>query len=215
MFDLDGTLINAYPAICASFHYVMKKMGLPPVSDNEVIRAVGWGERKLFEPFVTASRVEEALGIYRPHHIQALAEHCEYLPGAKELLSRLHAQGYRLAVASNRPERTSRLVLQELGAEDFFEAVVCGDTIQKFKPDPGVLLEILKRTHSAAQEAVYVGDMALDVQTGKGAGVVTIAVATGSSSAEEIDAAGPDYRITAIGEVTRILDEINGRGKEN
>ena len=52
IFDLDGTLVNAYPAIVQSFNFMRRKFGWPPVGERAIRRAVGWGDRNLLRPFV-------------------------------------------------------------------------------------------------------------------------------------------------------------------
>lgn len=60
------------------------------------------------------------------------------------------------------------------------------------KPAPDMLLEAVKRSNLAKAQVLYVGDMSVDVQTAQAAGISVWAVATGSETAEEILAAGPD-----------------------
>jgi len=63
IFDLDGTLVDAYPAIINSFNFTMNAMGLPLRDDITIRRAVGWGDRNLLKPFVP-SKNSEPLFLY-------------------------------------------------------------------------------------------------------------------------------------------------------
>ena len=52
IFDLDGTLVNAYPAVACSVNYTLKALGFGPRSDALIKRSVGWGDRQLMAHFV-------------------------------------------------------------------------------------------------------------------------------------------------------------------
>jgi len=207
IFDLDGTLVDAYPAICQSFHYSMAKLGLPSVDDESIRRAVGWGERKLFEPFVPEDKLDEMSRIYREHHLKALESGVVLMPGAQEMLTQLKDSQYKLAVASNRPTRTSKAIIDTLQIAHFFDCVMCGDQINKFKPDPGILNHILNQLSLSTEQAFYIGDMAIDAEAGQRAGVKTIIVTTGSSSRKEIEEAKPYKIVDKISSVMTILRE--------
>ena len=85
--------------------------------------------------------------------------------------------------------------------------VLCADRAAKPKPHPAMLLAIVRRLNVRKQEALYVGDMTIDVQTGIRAGIQTIAVTTGSSTKRELKALKPYRIIHKIEEVKKILEE--------
>ncbi|HAJ57083.1 MAG TPA: hypothetical protein DCL35_04865 [Candidatus Omnitrophica bacterium] len=191
IFDLDGTLVDAYPAIIRSFNFTMKKMGYPVVSRDEIIRAVGWGDTDLIRPFVRRQDLARALRVYRKHHAESLRKNIRLMPHAKSLLLCLKSQGIKTAIATNRPSRFTRIILRRLKIDVLFDKVLCADKLDFAKPHPLILNTLLKMFHLARVHAVYVGDMALDVETGRRAGIDTIAVATGSSRLQELKKAKP------------------------
>ena len=182
IFDLDGTLVDAYKAIRQSFNFTMRKLGVPPRLDKTINQAVGWGDEKLLLPFVGKALIKKALKIYRSHHCLSLVKETRILPGAFDILRYLKTNGYRLAIASNRPYRFTQIILRSLGLKKFFDFVLCADQINRIKPDAQILKKILHRFNVKADEAVYVGDMHIDAQTGNNAKVKTIIVSTGNSS---------------------------------
>ena len=115
IFDLDGTLMDAYEAIYRSFNYTMERIGCPCREEQVIRRAVGWGDRNLLKPFVRARDLDAALAIYRRHHAVSLRENTRLFPGVKGMLAGLRKKGVRLAVASNRPTRFSLIALNALG----------------------------------------------------------------------------------------------------
>ena len=205
IFDLDGTLIDAYAAITASFNHAMRALGFPLQKPRTIKKAVGWGDAALLCPFIGRENVPRALQIYRQHHKQALLKKSRLIKGARATLYYLRKKGYRLAVASNRPSKFSRILIKHLKIDAFFDAVLCGDEFTKGKPDPQIIFTVLKRLSVAKSKALYVGDMALDVQTGNAAGVKTIAVLTGSSTRSEIVKYKPHRIMRDISFLRRLL----------
>lgn len=209
IFDLDGTLINAYPAVEASVNFTLKKFGLPTQNKDKIRRAVGWGDRELITRFVPEQKVEGALKIYRRHHAQALRTSTRFLPGAKRLIGDLKRKKYQLAVATNRPTKFSLIALKYLKIKQYFDYILCADKLKHGKPHPAILIQILKRLKVKPSEALYVGDMTIDVQTGNSAGVKTVAVLTGSCRPEEIKVFKPFGMIKRISQLTSIINKLN------
>ncbi len=185
IFDLDGTLVNAYPAIAKSFNYTMKKMGYLLRSPKLIRRSVGWGDRNLLKPFVKKKDLNAALLIYRRHHSQALLSGSRLFPKTLQVLARLRNQGYKLSVASNRPTRFCRILVRHLKLDKYLSYVLCADRLKQMKPHPEILNRIMRRFRVAADKTIFVGDMFIDSQTGKRAGVKTVMLTTGSSSRKE------------------------------
>jgi phosphoglycolate phosphatase len=198
IFDLDGTLVDAYTAIGESFNYVMRQFGLKPQSLSTIRRLVGWGDINLLKPYFLQSDLKRALSLYRAHHQRSLLKYSCLYPGAKPLLRRLKQKGYRLAVASNRPSKFSQVLLKHLGIGVFFDYVLCADQALHGKPHPEMLNRIVKRFALKKSQALYVGDMVIDAQAGKRAKVNTIIVTSGSSSKTEIRRERPFRIISAI-----------------
>ncbi len=208
IFDLDGTLVNAYPAVSQSVNDTLKQLGFPRRTHADIKRSVGWGDRHLMAHFVGEDLADKAMRLYRPHHAWTLASpgSVKFLAGTKTLLPFLRREGYRLAIASNRPTRFTRIILKVLGIRHYFDMVLCADRAQRPKPYPDMLFDILKRLKVPKSQALYVGDMTIDVTTGQRAGIKTIAVTTGSSTRAELKRLKPAYLIAKINQVKIILN---------
>ena len=193
IFDLDGTLVNAYPAVSQSVNYTLNALGFPSRSHFEIKRSVGGGDRKLMVHFVGEKLADDAIKIYRPHHTKALNLNgaVKLLPGSLGTLKFLKAKGFKLAIASNRPTKFTRIILKVLGILHFFDVVLCADRADKPKPDPGILWTIAHRLKFEKKEILYVGDMTIDINCGHRAGIKVIAVASGSSSKKELKGLKP------------------------
>ncbi|MCM8797012.1 MAG: HAD family hydrolase, partial [Candidatus Omnitrophica bacterium] len=134
IFDLDGTLINAYQAIIHSFNYAMQKAGYPRQSGRVIRKAVGWGDENLLKPFVRKDDLKKVLSVYRRHHKNSLLKESRLLPGVRPLLIYLYNKGYKLAVASNRPTRFSLILIRHLRLTPYLSYVLCSDKVRYGKP---------------------------------------------------------------------------------
>lgn len=207
IFDLDGTLVNAYPAVSRSVNHTLKVLGLAIRSHAEIKRSVGEGDRRLMAKFVGTSLADQALSIYRPHHIKALRSKggVRLLPGARGILKFLKSKRYKLAIASNRPTKFTRIILKVLGVLKFFDVVLCADKTDKPKPAPDILWAIAKCVGVNTSQVLYVGDMTIDVKCARAAGIRMLAVVTGSSSKKELKDLKP-WRI--IGKISQLKSII-------
>ena len=205
IFDLDGTLVNAYPAIIRSFNYAMQKLNYPKQGALTIRRAVGWGDENLLRPFIDRKDLKKALDLYRWHHKTALLKGSCLFPGAKKILQYLRGKGYKLAVASNRPTKFSLILIRHLGIKEYFDYVLCADKLKHGKPHPEILNKIMQRFNVLPHQALYVGDMIIDAKAARRAKIKTIIVATGSSTKQEIEKENPYLIIKKISELLNIL----------
>ncbi len=205
IFDLDGTLVDAYDAIIKSFNYTMQKLDYPMQDAFTIRRAVGWGDENLLRPFLNLKDLPKALLIYRKQHKIDLFQVSRLFPKVDMLLSRLKSKGYKLAIASNRPTKFSRLIIRYLRIEKYFDYILCADTLKHRKPHPEILHKIMQKFRVKPRQALYVGDMSIDAQAGRRARVRTIIVTTGSSTKEEVKRERPYRIIRRIREILKIL----------
>jgi len=215
IFDLDGTLVDAYKAVSSSLNYALGYFGFPLLEDQVIKRSVGWGEKALIEKFVPKSEVEKVLSVYRQHHRNALKTGTSFLPGARDLILDLKKDNYKLSIASNRPGRFTHIILKQLAITRQFESIFCGDMVNNPKPSADMLIRTLENLSLKPNEAVYVGDMSLDVETGHNANVRTVAVVTGSCTREELERMKPYAIIEKISDMTKVLLEMNNLADNN
>jgi phosphoglycolate phosphatase len=204
LFDFDGTLADSYPAIAASVNHVRAAYGLAPLGVDEVRRHVGRGPVYLLKHTVPAGDVDRDLARYRAHHPSVLRGGTRLLPGAAAAVAALKRGGLRLAVCSNKPVAFTRALLAYLELSASMDVVLGPEDVPRPKPAPDMLTAALARLGVAAAEALYVGDMAVDIETARAAGVRVWVVPTGSDAVEALRGARPDRLL-------RGLDELPGR----
>jgi phosphoglycolate phosphatase len=169
---------------------------------------VGAGARLLIERCVAAAgqpssdvqRIfERFLAIYRSR----LTETTDLYPGLDEILRQL-APSARLAVLTNKPGDMSRAVVQALGLEQTFFAVIGAGDLKTKKPDPGGLLKLATEAGVAGADVAMVGDSAIDIETARNAGVFSVGVRWGYDR-EGMEQASPDAIVETPAELLKAL----------
>lgn len=206
IFDLDGTLADAYQAIEKSLNFTRKKLGCSKVRYVEVKRKVGHGDRHFIATFFPNKDVDIALAIYRKHHKQSLKVYSKALPYAKKILDILQRNNKIVAIASNRPRYFTDIIIKALGFKKYLNYIICADEINSLKPKPKILNLIIKKAKVAKTEAVYIGDMAIDMETAHRAKIDAIFVKGGSSSIAEVTKYKNKKVIFSLREITKLYN---------
>jgi phosphoglycolate phosphatase len=190
VFDLDGTLIDSYRAIAASVNYARRAFELEPLPLETVRSTVGRGLECLLADVLGPDRVDEGVRLFRRRYAEVFLERTTLLDGVRETLDVLVGRGLRLAVASNKPARFSRPILEHLGLGGFVTSVHGPDTVGATKPDPAMLRRSMSDLGITPGQALYVGDMLLDVASASAAGVPVALVVGGSAGETELRSSG-------------------------
>jgi phosphoglycolate phosphatase len=173
VFDLDGTLIDSLPDVTNAANALLADEGLPPLPQSVVRGFIGWGERVFLDRLIAASDLDAAqydalMGRFIAHYKKCTGATLVY-PGVLDALQALKADGFVLAICTNKPMEPLTSVLEALDLERWFDAVVAGDSLPVRKPDPAPLRFAFEQM--GATEGVYVGDSDVDAATAKNAGV--------------------------------------------
>ena len=209
VFDLDGTLIDGYAGITDALGFAMERLGFAPLSEETVRGMVGKGLEKLLEKAVGAAHAREGVRLFRERYAVVADEKTFLLPDVPEVVERLAHDGHLLAVASNKPERFSRRILAGKGVADRFFAVAGPDDATPPKPDPAMLLAIMRRAAAPPGRTVAVGDMEIDAETARAAGCRCVLVDGGSRSHEELAAAGADAHLARLAQLPGWIEHVD------
>jgi len=177
VFDLDGTLTDSVPDIAAAVNRTLASRGLGTLSDPEVALMVGDGLQPLIDrAFKAAGGVPDANAgaDYLADYESQVAVDTRLYPGVIEALDKLAADGWKLAVCTNKPERAARLLLRALGVADRFAAIGGGDSFARHKPDPLHLQGTIELAGGTPERSLMVGDHTNDVQAAAGCGVRSV-----------------------------------------
>ena len=182
VFDLDGTLVDSAPDIHAALDRLMAARGLAGFTLAEVTAMIGDGAKVLVDRALAArgrAFDTQALDAFLADYGAAAAVETRPFPGIPDALDALAAQGWRLAVCTNKPEAPARDLLAALGLEHRFAALGGGDSFPTRKPDPAHLLATIAAAGGMGEGAVMIGDHRNDVVAARGAGIPCVFVGWG------------------------------------
>ena len=205
VFDLDGTLIDGYAAIGDALAYAMERLGRPQLSDAVVRGMVGHGLESLLEEAVGADRAAEGVRLFRERYPLVAVEKSHLLPGVADVLSTLAVRGHLQAVASNKPPKFSRMILEAKGVAEHFRAVAGPDADTPAKPDPAMLRALMAGAEARPEETIVVGDMEVDFEFARAAGCRVVLIPGGSRTRAELSALAPDAFLENIAELPEWL----------
>jgi phosphoglycolate phosphatase len=205
LFDFDGTLGDSYPAIAASVNHVRAGYGLAPLPIAEVRPHVGRGPDYLLRHTVELGDARANVAAYKAHHPSVMREGTHLFPGVAEALRALHRKGLRLAICSNKPVIFTKELLEYLQIAQFVEIALGPEDVARPKPAPDMLRAALSRLEIRPDEALYVGDMVVDIETARAAGVMIWVVATGSDDVDTLARARPDRMLAGLHELAVLL----------
>ena len=201
VFDLDGTLLDSYVGIHDSLSDVLEHYGRPPITVEEARRLVGHGLEALIARVLPEEVRVEAAQRFRFRYKVNAPRLTRLMPDAELVVTELWRRNVRLAIASNKPAVFSRQLLAGFGLADLFAFVGGPDLGFREKPDPSMVFAAFEAMGVPAAETLYVGDMTVDVETARAAGLPIAVVPLGSSTREELVAAGPDHLFGALAEI--------------
>jgi HAD superfamily hydrolase (TIGR01509 family) len=121
------------------------------------------------------------------------------LPGARELLEALRAQGHAIVLASSAKPDELQHYLQLLDAHEVADGWTDSGDVERTKPEPDLVSAAVEK--AGGGPAVMIGDSTWDCEAAERAGLETIGVLTGGFSEAELEDAG------AVA-VFRSLDEL-------
>ena len=205
LFDLDGTLTESGEGITKCVQYALEKIGRPEEDLSKLEVFVG---PPLMEQFMKYAKVDEetarkAVEYYRERYSTVgIFENRPY-PGVENMLGELKRKGYRLAVASSKPEYFVLKVLDHFQLTEYFEEIAGSEMNGMRTSKSEVIEEVLKRLHMSEKrdQVLMIGDKEHDVLGAREAGLKCVAVSYGYGTEEELRNAEPLKIVNSTEEV--------------
>lgn len=214
IFDLDGTLLNTVSDIAAATNFALAKNGFPTHSVAEIKSFVGNGINKLFERSLPEGyKTEEwVLKIRRdfvPYYNEHGADMTMPFPGIVELLYTLGRLGIKMAVASNKYQHATEMLIETYFPEIEFTAVFGQREGIPTKPDTKIVDDILSKAECTdKKDVLYIGDSGVDMQTAQNAGLDAIGVTWGCRTRQELESYSPMAVVDSVEDIMQIIARI-------
>lgn len=214
LIDVDGTLVDSVPDLAWCVDEMLKRIGMQPHGEAVVRNWVGNGVIRLVERALTndldgypeQSLFDKAMPIFDELYSVYHSDRSTLYPGVKEGLAYLHAlDGVKIGCVTNKAKRFTVPILKNLGIHDDFEIIICGDTLEKKKPDPMPLLHACETLGISPEHSLMLGDSKSDVKAARAANFSIICMSYGYNHGEDIRIYEPDAVIDSMAELTQLI----------
>ncbi|MCI6012873.1 MAG: HAD family hydrolase [Firmicutes bacterium] len=213
VFDLDGTLLETLEDLADSTNHALRTFGLPVRTTDEVCRFVGNGIHKLIERAVPEDSSSETVEQVYEEFKRWYAIHCNdktsAYAGIEEMLHTLRQLGIRTAVVSNKADFAVQ-TLCKIYFPGLLDAAVGQRDGIRTKPAPDAVHEVLKILDISREDAVYVGDSDVDIETAANAGMDCISVTWGFRSRQFLI----EHGACVLADTPRALQEYISSGQK-
>lgn len=191
IFDLDGTLLNSLADLADSCNFLLRKYGFPEHPLDSYRYFVGDGIHKLVERILPENKrqkdfveqiFQEMVAYYDLHKEDKTVPY----PGIVETMEALQAQGVMLGVASNKVDKAMVPLMEHYFPTINFTAILGQREGIPVKPHPQIVFDILKMANVSPEEALYVGDTGVDMDTAHSAGMKAVGALWGYRDRQEL-----------------------------
>lgn len=194
-FDLDGTLTDPGLGITNSVMYALRKMGREANDREPLYRFIGPPLQDSFSRFCgfEGEQCEQAISYYREYFREKGKFENEVYPKIPEVLQTLKDSGYKLIVATSKPEIFSIEILQHFGLFEYFD-LVAGATMDSSRSKKGDIIRyaLEKMGIQDRSKALMIGDREHDIFGAKENGLMSLGVLYGYGDRQELEKAGAD-----------------------
>lgn len=209
LFDLDGTLLDAFDQYSLSLIAAVKHFGLPTPPRERVRELMGSaGEYALFNLGVLPEQLPEAQRRW-VEWAQAIAHLARPFPGVVPLLKRLREAGYSLGIVTSRPHRSVEITPSAMELVSLVDLLVARDDTVEGKPHPEPVLHALNQLALAPEQAAYVGDAHYDIEAGRRAGCLTVLATWDGVHLDPNSKYQPHFTVSSPEELAELV--LNGR----
>jgi phosphoglycolate phosphatase len=213
LFDLDGTLADTAPDLANALNHVLSTHNRSELTFEEIRPVVSHGgialirlgfniepEHPEFEPLRL-----QLLDFYKDH----ICDDSGLFPGIDELLDKLDQKAIAWGIVTNKPDWLTQPLLEKLNLSHRIASLVCGNTLAEKKPHPAPLFYACQEMNITADQCIYIGDAARDIEAGKRAAMKTIAAAYGYiEDHDPADQWNADYLVTESKQLWPLLSRL-------
>ncbi len=182
IFDLDGTLLYTLEDLYIATNYALEQVGRDKRSLDEVRNFVGNGVAKLIERAMgensSQEEIQKCLEIFKEYYSKNAQKNTRPYDGIIELLKYLKKSGIKIALNSNKYDAAVKSLSHKY-FDDLVEIALGESNNCPKKPDPTGVEKILKYFNCDKDNAIYIGDSLVDIQTAKNAKIPCISVSWG------------------------------------
>lgn len=210
LFDLDGTLTDSGEGIMNAVRYTLERYE-KEATEEELRSFIGPPLQTQFEQFLKVSEEEgkRAVSIYREYYTKRGIYENKVYPGISDVLKQLKQAGFRLCIATSKPEKFAVQIAEHFNFAQYFDriggALMDGNRTKKREVIEYVLTE--EQIGDQREGILMVGDRKHDICGAKQTGLRSMGVLYGYGSQEELETAGADWIVETPEDIWSILKE--------
>ena len=214
LIDVDGTLVDSVPDLAYCVDAMMDELGMSRRGEKRVRHWVGNGVERLVKRALVNQLDGEpdealyarALPVFEALYRDNTSKRSRLYPGVQEALDFLQTTGVRMGCVTNKASQFTLPLLQDLGVDDYFEIVICGDMVERKKPDPQSLLMAAEQLETEPRASLMIGDSMSDVNAARAAGFQIVCMSYGYNHGEDIRDYDPDAVVDSMADIRHIVD---------
>ncbi len=194
IFDFDYTLADCTSGIVDCVNTAFNHMDIEEASVESIRKAVGMTLPNTYHFLTKDENKGKAVKFQEEFMIRAdevMAKSATFLPFAKEVVLKLKQDGIQLGIVTTKYRHRIISIFELMELPGFIQHVIGADNVEKEKPDPEGLIQMIKDMKLKKEEVLYIGDSLVDANTAQNAGVDFAAVTTGATLAEEFHSYHP------------------------
>lgn len=201
IFDWSGTLSDDIVCVHKAMMEVFRRLGLQTITFEEFRKEVTLPYMNFCRKYTQVSKEElDPLFVEEIHKV----EEPKLYPHVSQTLNKLKTKGIKMALLSSHPQTKLEKEIKNYGLKDYFIAET-GSVHDKRE----VILGMMGKYNFNKRETAYIGDMTHDIEAGKKAGVITIAITWGYEDREKLMLAKPDYMIDNLKELENLMTKLS------
>ncbi len=215
LIDVDGTLVDSVPDLAFCIDEMMRRLGREPRGETRVRDWVGNGVERLVRRALIGrldgepdeAEFDRAYPVFLELYADNTSKRSLLYPGVVDGLDYLKAAGYALGCVTNKAKQFTIPLLRDLGIDEYFSIVICGDTLEHKKPHPAPLLHAAEFFKVSPAQSLMVGDSISDVKAARAAGFQIACLPYGYNHGEDIRVAEPDVIIETLAHLRSELEQ--------
>ncbi|NVK21720.1 MAG: HAD-IA family hydrolase [Kangiellaceae bacterium] len=201
IFDWDGTLMDSTGRIVSAMQTTARNLKLPIPTASQVKAIIGLSLDECYQRlFPEVTDHDWITQEYRYQYVEGDQTPSPLFTGVSDTLHSLKSRGYKLAVATGKARHGLDRVLLESGLTGLFDLTIASDE-SKSKPDPHMLVSLLKRSQCKTHQAIMIGDTSYDLEMAQNANMASIGVSFGAHSVDVLKQYNPKAIIDCFTEL--------------
>jgi phosphoglycolate phosphatase len=214
LIDVDGTLVDSVPDLAWCVDAMMRELDLQEHGEQRVRHWVGNGVERLVKRALINNldgepdelQYNKALPIFQALYSENTSKRSCLYDGVLEALEFLKSSGVQMGCVTNKASQFTMPILVDMGLRDYFEVVICGDMVERKKPDPLPLLMAAEQMGVEPAKSLMLGDSMSDVKAARAAGFDIVCMSYGYNHGVDIRDSEPDAVVDSMAEVKNIIN---------